>query len=276
MKTTEAKYKVSYLLIFLSFIATPFISLFIYGADFHIEEKIGYYPLTEIVTIFLLLILIYWYKKSSDIRKRMMVLSIVIGTSTALMVMYGQLLILFLNNSHSFTEQGYEKQIEFAHQQERYIPLITKIFDKAENTNVRSDIDQMYNSLLQMPYASEDINGKHIILAYTRRPVYFIRLKNGQIEKLFQSGNIKYELIDTDGEKLVQKMLLGKVPPIQYPQYTCCGGDDLSWSEAIPFFRLFVPERHYLKDFYSELETILLIKDNRDNILGAMVDLHGD
>lgn len=189
--------------------------------------------------------------------------------------MYGFLLFFFLNLSKDFTEKATKAEKNFSMNQEQFIPLMTTIFDKAEKINVRKDIDVRYGHLLGKDVSClESINRESKeCYAGMRRPVYFIRLKEDKIQKLFQSGNIKTEAIDTDGERVVRDMLLGKLNPVEFPQYTCCGGDDLEWSE-IPFFRIFVPERRYLKDFYSELETIFLIRDREGDIIGAMVDLH--
>lgn len=175
-------------------------------------------------------------------------------------IFYGFMIGVFLKNALCFTSRGKTLQQNFQSKQEMYLPLVTTILDKAQTTNVRKDIDDKYNLLLS------DSNG--------RKPVYFIRLKDGKLQKLFQSGEIKYEDIDTLGERRVAEMLEGKINPISFPQYTCCGPDDI-WTEIFPL-NLLLPDRRYLKDFPSELETILLIRDQEGNIKGAMVDLHGD
>lgn len=272
MKSKQSVPSYYSVLVLLLFIVSPFILPFIYGFIWQIENYIRIKFLIELATFLFLVCLVYSYKKSLDDFKRSMILSIIIGTSTAFLVMYGFLLIWFTNNSFEFTNKGYEMEEEFSKNQNIYIPLVTQIFDKAKFVNVRADIDKMYGKMLDYPYVTDSSGTVYVT---SRKPVYFIRLKNNRIEKLFQSGDIKYETIDTKGEREVEKMLLGKLNPIIFPQHTCCGGNDLPWNE-VPFFRLFIPERRYLKDFNSELETILLIRDNNGSILGAMVDLHGD
>lgn len=179
----------------------------------------------------------------------------------AIVLFYGLVLGMFLKNAIDFTTRGQALQENFRLEQNDYIPLTTIIFDRAQTTNVRADIDSKYGSLLSNEYGS-------------RRPVYFIRLKENKIQKLFQSGEIKYENIDTQGERKVAEMLEGKKDPNAFPQYSCCSPNDI-WVEIFPF-NFLLPERRYLKDFPSELETILLIKDKDEVIKGALVDLHGD
>lgn len=108
-----------------------------------------------------------------------------------------------------------------------------------------------------------------------RLPIFFIRLKNKDtIEKLYQDGNYYEENVDTQGEKMVVQMLQGKRDPFAYPQYNCCGGDDIT--PEIPIFSLFLPSRIYLKDFYTEIEHIYLIRNEKDEIVGGLVYLYGD
>lgn len=278
MKARKILFSSAIVVLFLTaFIITPFVSLLVYIFDFRTGNNLGNYFLTELITVLFFGVLLYCYKKSKNIRKRFLILSITVGVLISLIVMYGFLLFFFLHISMDFTERAREAEKNFSVNQDQFIPLMTTIFDKAEKTNVRADIDIKYGHLLGKDVSClESINRESkVCYAGMRRPVYFIRLKEDKIQKLFQSGNIKTEVIDIDGERIVRDMLLGKRDPIKFPQHTCCGYDDLSWNE-VPFFRFFVKETRYLKDFYSELETIFLIRDRDGNIIGAMVDLHGD
>lgn len=211
-----------------------------------------------ILGLFVYLSLWYWY--SPQEKRTNIVLPVLCGAVTSLTILYVAILWIFMGHSARFMEIAVWMEQRFQANNETYIPLFTSIFDKAETTNVRSDIDQQYGSLL-----SSQGN---------REPSYFVRLKGDTLQKLFQSGNLKNEVINTRGELQVVQMLKGQRQPIEFPQYTCCGGDD--FFPDLPFLRHLLPERRYLKDFPSELEIILLVKDENGKILGAKVLLHGD
>ena len=126
----------------------------------------------------------------------------------------------------------------------------------------RQVIDDSLNELLSNQYGN-------------REPIYFIKLKNEDtIQKMYQGGGFKEESVDTDGERMVVEMLRGNKDPFAYPQYNCCGGDDII--PEIPFSSFFLPERRYLKDFPSEIEHILLVRNDNNEILGGVVYLYGD
>lgn len=218
----------------------------------------------EATVITLLATSLYWYKSSDSKKKTTTVLPVIKLILSTLAISYFIILILFIKDSSIYVERAHTLQTKMDAQSELYLPLLTTVFDKAETVNVRKDIDEQFNTLLSNSSIPE--NG--------REPSYFIRLKGNNLQKLFQSGELKEDFVDTAGERTVMAMLLGKKVPVMFPQYSCCGPDDIF--PDVPFLRLILPERRYLKDFPSEFETILLIKDNNNNILGAKVILYGD
>ncbi|MCX8009108.1 MAG: hypothetical protein N3A54_05435, partial [Patescibacteria group bacterium] len=108
-----------------------------------------------------------------------------------------------------------------------------------------------------------------------RLPVFFIQLKNpSAIKKLYQSGEYKEELVDTRGEMMVAEMLQGKRDPFAYPQYNCCGGNDII--PSLPVIHRFLPPRVYLGDFSTEIEHVFLVRNAKSDIVGGLVCLYGD
>lgn len=275
MKVKAKKSPLGILLGVISFFVSPFIFLQFFPFEKFLATTIFPLKLIEIVTILFILIGSYLYFKGKPERNRNIIGPVLLGSIISLLLFYAVLTFAFFGNAIRFTNKVIQREKEFAQEQHKYVPLITTIFDKAQYVNVRSDIDAAYGKLLEYSTVTISEGITYRTVAVGRKPIYFIRLKNGKIEKLFQSGEIKYETIDTEGEREVEKMLHGKKSTTSFPQHTCCGGDDVSWSQ-MPLFRLFVPERTYLKDFSVELEEILLIKDKNGKILGAMVDLYGD
>ncbi len=153
--------------------------------------------------------------------------------------------------------------------------VYTDVFPRAEKCTLnhqdceqelRNMIDANLNDTLSFEYGGTRVG---------RLPIFFIRLKDpNTIEKLYQSGEFKEEIIDTKEEKMVVEMLQGTRDPFAYPQYNCCGGDDII--SEIPFFKRFLPPRVYLKDFPTEIEQIYLLREEENNILGGLVYLYGD
>jgi hypothetical protein len=110
---------------------------------------------------------------------------------------------------------------------------------------------------------------------YGRLPIYFVRLKDGQtLETLFQSGKYIEEHIDRKTEKEVAEMLQGKRDTAEFPQVNCCGGDDIL--PSVPILGWMLPSRTYLGYLPTEIEHILLVKDEDGRILGAVFYLYGD
>lgn len=91
---------------------------------------------------------------------------------------------------------------------------------------------------------------------------YFIRLNgDGNIEKWFWSGEVATTIPTSRGERRVASLLQGKSSPICTQNWKIDGT---------------ITQMTYLRDGYSEAETILPIKDEDGQILGAIVSRFGD
>ena len=100
-----------------------------------------------------------------------------------------------------------------------------------------------------------------------QQPMYFIMLlSNDDLAKLFFSGGLIIEPIDTKKEELVKEFLEGKRSGLY----------GLQLREEISLFgRGQILKTHYLEDLYSQAEVIVPYKvDNK--IMGAVVYLHGE
>jgi len=147
-------------------------------------------------------------------------------------------------------------------------PQAENCYDNTHNDNCEEETRGMIDNQLAktLGYADGSIG---------RLPIFFIRLKDkNTIEKLYQDGQYKKDNVETKGEKMIVEMLQGKRNPFAYPQYNCCGGDDVV--SEIPIFNLFLPVRRYLKDFPSEIEHIYLMHNGKNEIIGGLVYLYGD
>ena len=158
---------------------------------------------------------------------------------------------------------------------DKLIYIYEDLFPKAEGCNkkgINKNCEQEIRAMIDENLAT--------ILGYGkgetgRLPIFFIRLKDQDIiEKLYQDGGYREEKVDTKGEIMVVEMLQGERNPFAYPQYNCCGGDDVV--PDIPIFNVFLPIRRYLKDFPSEIEQIYLMRDEQNKIIGGLVYLYGD
>lgn len=89
-------------------------------------------------------------------------------------------------------------------------------------------------------------------------PMYFITVEDDKISKLFFSGDLKIETIDTEGERQVQDLLLGKRSDLYGIQANISGF-----------------EMTYLHDLLSEAEVIVPYMLG-NQIVGGIVFLHGD
>lgn len=107
-------------------------------------------------------------------------------------------------------------------------------------------------------YFVPDYFGNGSLNLTSKLPMYFIKLEDGKIAKLFFSGDLKLEPVDTAGERKVQEILFGKRKELYGIQANIAG-----------------LEMTYLKDFLSEAEVIIPYEKNGE-IIGAIVFLHGD
>lgn len=90
---------------------------------------------------------------------------------------------------------------------------------------------------------------------------YFVRLNEDEnIEKWFRSGEVITTIPTTQGERKVKRLLEGKSGPICTQNWKLDSG---------------LTYMTYLKDGYSEAETIIPVK-SEDKILGAVVSRFGD
>lgn len=151
-------------------------------------------------------------------------------------------------------------------------PLAEKCQQEASQSPVEMDCRQAARKLI-------DENLAQVLTAKSRfgadrAPVFFVKLKDQTtLEKLYQSGDFFEDKVDTLGEKMVTEMLQGQRDPFAYPQYNCCGGDDII--PELPLVALFLPPRVYLHDFPTEIEHIFLIRE-QGQIVGGLVYLYGD
>jgi hypothetical protein len=99
---------------------------------------------------------------------------------------------------------------------------------------------------------------------------YFVRLDPhdpDQLQKLFLSGNLVNEPINTPGERQVEQLLTGQRRSL--PSYR------LLDPVGNPLHHRYFNDR-YLKDFYSELEIIVPYQCDHNHTTGAIVRLYAD
>jgi len=95
------------------------------------------------------------------------------------------------------------------------------------------------------------------------KPMYFILLADGDtIAKLFFSGDLLLERIDTTEERMVKEMLEGKRNSLYGPYL----GEEIAIAENL--------KPRYLKDLYSQAEVIVPYYQDK-KVVGAIVYLHG-
>jgi hypothetical protein len=104
------------------------------------------------------------------------------------------------------------------------------------------------------------------------QPVYFITLlPDGKIAKLFFSGELKLEEVDTREERMVVEVLEGTRKEL-YGPYFNSEVFEMTESNVRPMYD---PKPAYLKDFYGQMEVIVpYYQDGK--IIGAIVHLHGE
>jgi hypothetical protein len=99
--------------------------------------------------------------------------------------------------------------------------------------------------------------------------IYFITLLlDGQIAKLFFSGDLVIEQVDTREEKMVVDLLTGERKDLYGPYL-----DQEAFDEKKR--RFYDPKPAYLKDLYSQMEIIVPYYSDSE-IIGAIVYLHGE
>lgn len=105
-----------------------------------------------------------------------------------------------------------------------------------------------------------------------KHPMYFIKLlPDGKLAKLFFSGDLEIEEVNTREEKMVIDLLKGKRNELHGPYYDQeLTGDGRTASHAF-----FDPKPTYLKDLYAQMEVIVPYYSD-SQIIGATVYLHGE
>lgn len=214
--------------------------------------------------------------KSSNVMKKNLVFLSLLILLGILIVGYFGIAFYFLHSNDSHNRAVIEARTKWINSNiDKLMYIYKDVFPKAEDCNkrvvtenceqeIRTMIDE--NLATTLGYERDEIG---------RLPIFFIRSKDqNTIEKLYQGGGYHEEKVDTKGEKMVVEMIQGKRNPFAYPQYNCCGGDDIV--PEIPIFNLFLPIRSYLKDFPSEIEQIYLMRNEKNEIVGGLVYLYGD
>lgn len=120
-------------------------------------------------------------------------------------------------------------------------------------------------SVSPLDYATDyDPSNKH--------PMYFIKLlPDGKIAKLFFSGDLEIEEINTREERMVVALLEGKRDALYGPYYD----QELTGDGKTPNHALFDLKPAYLKDLYSQMEIVIPYHSNSE-IVGGIVYLHGE
>ncbi|MFZ1721936.1 MAG: hypothetical protein WAU07_05530 [Microgenomates group bacterium] len=152
------------------------------------------------------------------------------------------------------------------------IPLAVMCENSGESCE--SSIKQKFLALFDT--SSEDnayqVSGGESVL---NKPMYFIQLQqNREIVKVFFSGNVKVEQIDTRSEMKVRELLQGERETLYGPYFNSeafltlneAGGTESNK-------RIFKPT--YLNDLYSQAEVIVPFKHD-GKLIGATVWLHGE
>ncbi len=141
------------------------------------------------------------------------------------------------------------------------IPLAIKCQEKEKNEcpgKIRPSIEKFF--ILEDIHSSqeywEETDGT--LKLRGDLPLYFVVLSEGKLIKLFLSGEVLIETIDTPGEKKILDVLQNKNKKLWGMQANT------------ELFRM-----TYLKDLYSEAEVVFPYKQN-DNTIGVLIFLHGD
>ncbi len=104
-----------------------------------------------------------------------------------------------------------------------------------------------------------------------QQPIYFITLlPDKKIAKLFFSGDVRFEQIDTRVERMVVEVLEGKRKELYGPYF----GEEVFAVVRGTERTFYDPKPAYLKDLYSQMEVIVPYYQD-DKLVGAIVYLHG-
>ncbi len=102
--------------------------------------------------------------------------------------------------------------------------------------------------------------------------MYFIKLlPNGTIAKLFFSGDLILEQVNTREEMKVITLLQGKRDTLYGPYYD----QEIIGVGKTVNHAFFDPKPAYLKDLYAQFEAIIPYHSNSE-IIGGIVYLHGE
>lgn len=139
-------------------------------------------------------------------------------------------------------------------------------------SDTRNQLDTLSSSIIEKNVPVDTKNDRFLgnssnFKPSNQQPMYFIYLlPDGKIAKLFFSGALIFEPVDTKGEILIKEVLEGKRNGLY----------GLQLREEISLFgREQIFKTRYLKDLYSQAEVIVPYKVN-DEIIGAVVYLHGE
>lgn len=126
--------------------------------------------------------------------------------------------------------------------------------------------------LLSQPSSTPD--NKDHFTGVNRTPMYFIALQpDGTIAKLFFSGDLKREVVDSRGERMVKALLEGKREHL-YGSYGLHFWCHHPYYKPQDYAQVSCSKPGFLKDLYSEYETIVTYTEN-GQIKGAVVFLFG-
>lgn len=107
---------------------------------------------------------------------------------------------------------------------------------------------------------------------FNQQPVYFIKLvSDNALAKLFFSGDVIIEDINTREEKMVIALLKGKRNSL-YGPYFNQEAFISTYGQQHPFYDL---KPAYLKDLYAQMEVIVPYYQDGE-LIGAIVYLHGE
>lgn len=157
------------------------------------------------------------------------------------------------------------------------LPMFTDIFPQAEKCNKKpeecvAETRQLIDTQLGVTLAADPKYQEG------RLPIFFVKLKDkNTLEKMYQSGDLLTEKVDTRGERMVVEMLQGKRDPFAYPQHTLPAENaNIPYAPYVHILESLLPLRRYLRDFPTQIEQIYLMRNEKNEIMGGLVYLYGD